>query len=237
MDAVNLKAAEKLLATVGDDDLYSVIKQGPEVVAALSAWHADDLLKHGPELAARANKDAEVLKKVIELVDSGPINIKDLTDKQKELIEFIAANSTYYADEGQIVLGKWANFSGGFLEYARKTNSMHYGPHPDMYELMKGLENQDQVAWLVNQRVIQTGINNGKPFEFSLNGIMPDDVNKEMRAIEALWSGASDKKIIKLLDPPKKNLPVRFKELKVLYQAEHQISFDAITNSYIFIKP
>ena len=237
LDAVDLKAAKKLLETVGDDDLYSVIKQGPEVVAALSAWSADDLLKHGSELAARAKKDSEVLAKVKELVNLGPINPEKLTDEQEALIKFIAENSTYYADEGQIVLGKWANFSGGFLEHARKTNSMHYGPHPDMYDLLKGLENQDKVAWLVNERVIQKGIANGKPFEFSLNGIKSDDMIKEMSAIDAIWSGANDKEILKILDPTRKDLPVRMQELKVLYQTGHQFSFDAIANSYILIKP
>jgi hypothetical protein len=235
MDAVDLEAAEKLLATVSDDDLYSVIKQGSEVVAALSAWDEVDLLKHGAELAARAKKDSQVLAKVKELVDLRPIDPKKLTPKQEELIEFITENSTFYVDEKQIVLGKWANFKGGFLEYARKTDSMHYGPHPKMYDLLGGLENQDQVAWLVNQRVIQRGINSGKPFEYSLNGIATQRIDYEKEAIDALFAGAKDEEIMRHLRSD--YLPVRMKELQELQKTGHNFVFDEPNNSYILARP
>jgi hypothetical protein len=235
MGAVDLESAQKLLKTVDDNDLYSAIKDGPDAVKALSAWDESDLLKHGTELAARAKKDAEVLVKVKELAKLAPIDPKKLTPEQEGLIKFIAENSTYYADEGQIVLGKWANFSGGFLEHARKTNSTHYGPHPDMYNLLEDLDNQDEVAWLVNQNVIQTGIGNGKPFEFSLNGIPSKNIANEKEAVEALFAQAPDKEIMDILGL--KYFPVRMKELRELQQAGYEFAFDELTNSYVFILP
>jgi hypothetical protein len=235
MGAVDLEAAKKLLKTVDNNDLYSAIKQGPDAVKALSAWDADDLVKHGAELAARAKKDAEVLVKAKELAKLAPIDPNKLTPQQEVLIKFIAENSTYYADEGQIVLGKWANFSGGFLEHARKTDSMHYGPHPDMYKMLEGLDNQDKVAWLVNQNVIQKGISSGKPFEFSLNGIPSKDIANEKQAVEALFAKAPDKEIMDILGL--KYFPVRMKELRELQQAGYEFAFDELTNSYVFILP
>ena len=128
----DMSSTKILLEALDDDVIDYVVDEGADAVAALSRWRKDDLIKYGPELALRANKDAEVLKDIRKLVDEGSIDPNNLTKEQQELIEAIAENSTQYAENGQIVLGKWFNYGNGFTEYARDTGSVHYNPHPDM---------------------------------------------------------------------------------------------------------
>jgi hypothetical protein len=97
-----------------------------------------------------------------------------------------------------------------------------------------GKEKQEEVAWLVNKQVVQTGIASGKPFEYTLNGIPTKDLSKEEDAIEAIFAGATDAEIIKLLKS--NTMPIRMKELQELKKAGYEYTFDDASNSYILIK-
>ena len=210
--------------------------KSPEALQALAGWSAKDLRLHGSDLALRAQDDANALTNVRKLIDSGPIDPKNLTDEQKALIDAIAQYSTQYADHGQVVLGKWVDYGDGFVEAARETGSAHYNPHPDMWNMFGELkEKRDEVAWLVNQQVVQTGISKNLPFEYSLNGIPVEKIKREQQAIEALFSGAPDSEIIGVLKTD--YLPVRIKELQELHKAGYQFTFDEITNSFLLIRP
>jgi hypothetical protein len=146
-----------------------------------------------------------------------------------------------YNDEGQVVLGKWVDYANGFTSYARETGSVHYNPHPDMWNLLDPLGNKrDSTAWLVNEKVIQVGVKKGLPFEYTLNGLPSDKLEIEEYAIEKIWEGGPSKEAI--YDNLKDSLgtddiPVRLKELVELYSAGYVYSFDSATSSYILIKP
>jgi hypothetical protein len=236
LTSVGPEAAETLLKTLDDDVLDYAIKEGPDAVEALSLWSADELETHGAELALRAKKDAKVLSDVKKLIALGPIDPKHLTDEQRVLIDAIAANSTQYADEGQVVLGKWVDISNGFVETAQDTGSVHYNPHPEMWNLLGGLgqENQGEVAWLINQQVVQTGINNGLPFEYTLNGVPVDTINKEQAAVRAIFSGKSDAEIMDILQLD--YMPIRMKEIQELEKAGYEFTFDKVSNSYVLVQ-
>jgi hypothetical protein len=237
LTAVDLDSANLLLDTLDDDVLDYATQQGPDALAALSHWKKEDLAEHGLELALRSKKDAKVLADVKKLVSLGPLDPKHLTDEQRELIDMIAANSTQYDDQGQVVLGKWIDISNGFVERAKDTGSVHYNPHPDMWNLLGELgdANQGQAAWLINQQVVQTGINKGLPFEYTLNGVPSDTVSKELTALQALFSGKTDDQIMRILKTD--YMPIRMKELQELQKAGYEFTFDRLNNSYIFIKP
>ena len=242
LKSIDLESAQTLLNTLDDDVLDYVINQGPDAVEALSHWSEDELLKYGPELALRAKKDADVLRDINKLIKLGPIDSVHLTKEQQELIDAIAANSTQYFDEGQVVLGKWVDYGNGFADYARDTGSVHYNPHPDMWNLLGNLgeENREEVAWLINKQVIQTGIDKGLPFEYTLDGISSDKLELEQQAIETIWEGATNIEMIytNVMDSTGLDyVPIRVKELVELYNAGYTYSFDIVTNSYILAKP
>jgi hypothetical protein len=96
-------------------------------------------------------------------------------------------------------------------------------------------EKRDEVAWLVNQQVVQTGIKKRQPFEYSLNGIVTKDITKETSAVEAIFSGATTSELMDTLDT--KNIPIRMKELQELYKAGYKYSFDEVKNTFVFILP
>lgn len=98
-----------------------------------------------------------------------------------------------------------------------------------------GDDTRSEVSWLINKQALQPMIDAGMPFEYTLEGIEPKNINNEVKAINAIWAGVSDADILKILDPNRKDLPGRMKELNELYQAGYQITFDATTNSYILI--
>lgn len=237
LKTVDLKSAEKLLGTLDSDVLDYAKQQGPDALTALSHWSEKDLKEHGIELALRAKKDAEVLADVKKLAISGPIDPKHLTQEQQTLINAIAANSTHYAKEGQVVLGKWVDISNGFVEQARDTGSVHYNPHPDMWDMFGelGAENQGQVAWLINKQVVQTGINKGLPFEYTLKGIPDDNLDNELAAVRAIFSGKTEAEIVEILELNR--MPIRMKELQELQKAGYEFTFDNVNNSYIFSQP
>jgi hypothetical protein len=109
-----------------------------------------------------------------------------------------------------------------------------------MWELLGelGKENRNETAWLVNKQVIQTGIDKGLPFEYTLDGISEDMLSNEMNAVQLIWNGADDVGVLKALDDAgRADIPIRMKELKELYRANYQLSYDAVSNSYILIKP
>ncbi|MGB8980358.1 MAG: Ig-like domain repeat protein [Anaerolineales bacterium] len=237
---VGLEDAEILLAKLDDDTLNYVLQLGddaPEALAALACWKATELANYGPELALRASRDVEALAAVKKLISLGPIDPKNLTDEQKALIDSIAELSTQYGDEGQVVLGKWIDYANGFVQYAQQTGSVHYNPHPDLWDLLGGLggQNQGDVAWLINQRVLQTGIDKGLPFEYTLNGVSADLIDNEKAAVRAIFSGKTEAEIQQLLKLD--YLPVRMQELLELKKAGYEISFDDATNSYVLILP
>ena len=110
------------------------------------------------------------------------------------------------------------------------------GPHPDMWNMFGELgEKRDEVAWLVNQQVVQTGINKGLPFEYSLNGIPVEKIETEQQAIEAIFSGATNSEIMDILKTD--YLPVRIKEIQVLQEAGYEITFDEIKNTFLLVEP
>jgi hypothetical protein len=224
------------LIVLDDDVLDYVMQQGPDAVEALSRWSKADLLAHGPELALRAKKDAEVLANIKKLTSSGPVDPKNLTEEQKALIEAIAANSTQYADNGQVVLGKWVDNSSGFVQTAQDTGSVHYNPHPDMWTMLGRLGDakQEEVAWLINKQVVQNGIAKGLPFEYTLNGIPSNKIADEGEAIEAIFAGATDPEIMDILRID--YMPVRMKELQELQKAGYEFTFDTVNKSYILVK-
>jgi hypothetical protein len=238
---VGSESADKLFRALDDDVLDYAIKQDADAILALSGWSEKELKEFGPELALRAKKDAEALKAINSLVRTRPIDPKNLTDQQKVLIQTIAENSMQYNDEGQVVLGKWVDYANGFTSYARETGSVHYNPHPDMWNLLDPLGNKrDSTAWLVNEKVIQVGVKKGLPFEYTLNGLPSDKLEIEEYAIEKIWEGGPSKEAI--YDNLKDSLgtddiPVRLKELVELYSAGYVYSFDSATSSYILIKP
>jgi hypothetical protein len=230
------------LVVVDDDVLDYVMQQGDDAVAAFSRWSKEELLAHGPELALRAKKDAEVLASIKKLTLSGPVDPNNLTEAQKELLQAIAANSTQYADNGQVVLGKWVDISNGFVQTAQDTGSVHYNPHPDMWTMLGNLgeAKQEEVAWLINKQVVQNGIAKGLPFEYTLNGIKPDDIELETDAIEKIWESGDDIDTIyanvkEALDSD--YVPIRMKELIELRSAGYTYSFDEVTNSFVLVKP
>jgi hypothetical protein len=224
------------LIVLDDDVLEYVIQQGDDAVEALSRWSKDELQAHGPELALRAKKDAEVLADIKKLTSSGPVDPKNLTAEQKALIESISANSTQYAENGQVVLGKWVNLNSGFVQTAQDTGSVHYNPHPDMWTMLGKLGDakQEEVAWLINKQVVQNGIAKGQPFEYTLNGIPGDAISRESAAIRAIFSGKSDVEIMKLLKS--EYMPVRMKELQELQKAGYEFTFDNVNKSFILVK-
>jgi hypothetical protein len=237
LNTVDVVSAQKLLTTLDDDVVDYAIQQGPDAVDALSRWSAKDLLEFGPELALRAQKDADVLRDINKLMDLGPIDPAHLTREQQNLIKEIAANSTQYTDEGQIVLGKWVDYGNGFTEVARETGSAHYNPHPDMWNLLEKLGdgNREEAAWLVNKQVIQTGIDKGLPFEYTLDGVPSRDVLNEQNAIQLIFSGKTDEEIKRALRLD--YIPVRMKELQELQKADYMFVFDEISNSFIISLP
>jgi hypothetical protein len=165
-----------------------------------------------------------------------PVDPKKLTKEQQNLINSIAEYSIQYNDEGQIVLGKWVDYGNGFTRYARETGSVHYNPHPDMWNLMGGLGNKrEETAWLVNKQVIQSGIDKGIPFEYTLEGVPADDVFKEKNVVQLIFSGASDAEIKSTMGANK--LAIRWQELKELQKAGYEFVFDEIHNSFILSLP
>jgi hypothetical protein len=235
LKAVEPKAAAKVFRTVDKNILDDVVKQGSDAIAAFSGWTEKELKEHAKELAARAAKDAEVLNDVKTLVGKGPIDIRNLTDEQRLLIEKIAANSTFNVDGKKIVVGKWTGLDGGFLGRAKETGSLHYSPHPDLWGLFDKLENQNEVAWLINKQVIQTGVGKGLPFEYTLNGILAKDIGNERAAIKAIFSDQTEETIKRKLKSD--YLPVRMRELQELKNAGFDLTFDEMNNSYSLIKP
>ena len=233
--AVDADAATKVLRTVDDNILDDVIQQGDDAFAAFSSWTEKELKEHGKDLAARATKDAEVLNDVKTLISKGPIDPKNLTDEQKLLIEKIAANSTFIADGNKVVVGKWVGLDGGFLKRAKEAGALHYSPHPDLWGLFKGLENQNEAAWLINQKVIQNGVGKGLTFEYTLDGILSKDIVNERAAIKAIFSDQTEEIIKKKLKSD--YLPVRMRELQELKNAGFELTFDEMNNSYTLIKP
>ena len=237
MKAVDPKAAKKLLGSLDDDVLHYALQQEPDAVAALSRWSEKDLREHGLELALRAKEDAKVLANVKTLIASGPIDPKRLTQEQQTLINAIAVNSTQFADEGQVVLGKWVDYGNGFVECAQNTGSVHYNPHPDMWNLLGDLskENRSEVAWLINKQVVQTAIDKGLPVEYTLNGIPATIIDNERAAVGAIFSSKTDAEIMRILKLD--YMPIRMKELQELQKAGYELAFDETTNSYILSMP
>jgi hypothetical protein len=237
IDVVGPDDAKKLLETLDDKVLSNVVQQGPDALSALSKWNPEDLSKHGVELAQRAQKDAQAIADMKKLLASGPIDPKNLTKEQKALIEAIAANCTQLPGGANVVLGKWTDISSGFVKHAQETGAVHYNPHPELWELLAGLgpQKQSEVAWLINQQVVQTGINKGMPFEYTLNGVPADSVNRELAAVRAIFSGKSDVEVLKILKLDK--MPIRMQELWELHKGGYEVSFDAVSNSFTLIKP
>lgn len=131
------------------------------------------------------------------------------------------------------------DMGSGYGGYAEDTGSIFYNTHPDFWPSLKGLgeEGRNEVGWLINKQSLQPMIDSGMPFEYTLKDIPTKDIDKEVNAIKAIWAGASDADVIKALDPRRTDLPGRMKELKELYDAGYQLTFDTATNSYILIKP
>lgn len=209
----------------------------------MSKWEPEELKQFGVELALRAEKDAKVIADVKKLVSLGPIDPAHLTKEQNDLIEAIAKNCTQYPNGKQVMLGNWAGLGDGYVAAARETGSVSYVAHPDLWPMLgkHGAEQQEQIAWLINQRVMQPRIEQGLPFEYTLDAIVePEKIATEHKAIKAIWQGKSTDEVLSLIKetyPDKMALPSRMKELQELYNAGYIYTFDTVHKSYILIKP
>jgi hypothetical protein len=85
---------------------------------------------------------------------------------------------------------------------------------------------REETAWLVNKQVIQSGIDKGLPFEYTLEGVPADDVFKEKNVVQLIFSGASDAEIKSTAGVNK--LAIRWQELKELQKAGYEFVFDEI---------
>jgi hypothetical protein len=236
LETVDPQRAEILLKTVDKDVLDHVIKQGPDAVEAFSKWSADDLSEHGVELALRAKDDANALANVRKLLNTRPIDPANLTKEQKELVDAIAQYSTQYPNGQQVVLGKWVDQGNGFVQIARNTGSLHYNPHPEMWKMFGELgDQQEEVAWLVNKQIVETGIGKDLAFEYTLNGVPENILRSDRSAIRAIFSDKSNQEIMEIFESQK--IPVRIKELQELKNAGFKYTFDELNNSYIFVHP
>ena len=236
LNTVDPDTVNKLLTNLDKDVLDYAIIQGSDAVDALSRWNEELLTEHGPELALRSKQDAKVLADVQKLIALGPIDPKNLTKEQQELINAIAENSTFYTDAEQAVLGKWSGFSGGYAGQASATGSLHYYPHQDMWNLLGELgdDQQAEIAWLINKEAVQPMIDKGLPIEYTLKDI--PNVNTEKDLIEGIWKGTATE--IMIMDRLGLDyVPGRMKELQTLKDAGYQLAFDELQNSYILIKP
>lgn len=240
LNGVNQEAAQKLLKNLDEDVLDFAIKEGTGAFDALSRWPESDLLEHGVELALRAKKDAMVLEATRKLLALGPFDPVHITSKQRKLINQIAENSLIYADEGQVVIGKHFGLDAGYLGLAKQTGSLHYSPHPDLWNTLEklGAKNQDTVAWLINQQALQTGIGKGLPFEFTNSGLSKPFLKKESEAIAELFSGCSEERlreVLRLTDEAP--VPFRIRELQELQKAGYQFTLDNLNSTYLLVKP
>ncbi len=230
--------AIKLFTTIDKDMLDYAIEQGPDAVRALSKWDKTLLEEYGIELALRSGQDAKALQATKELITLGPIDPNNLTLRQQELINTIAENSVQQINKGQVVVGKWTTFDTGFSGHALDSSSIHYSQHPDLWPMLEAFgDNQGDVAWLINQKAIQSKIGESLPFEYTLKGIEPGKVDREMAAIEAIWNNAPDIEILDALALPNGDIPYRMKELRELYEAGYSYTFDEVYNSYVLVKP
>jgi hypothetical protein len=195
------------------------------------------LEEFGLELAIRSERDAQVLEDISKLISLGHLDPKKPTPAQRELIRSIAENSMQYTENGQIVLGKWVDYGNGFTKVARETGSVHYNPHPDMWEMFEafGVENREEAAWLVNQQVIEIGIDKGLPFEYTFDGVPTKDIPIEKEVVEMIFEGATEEEILRELDLS--YFSVRWRELQELERAGYNFIFDAKNNSVIFDLP
>ena len=102
-----------------------------------------------PRIGSTGEERRRGIGSLRKLTSLGPIDPRKLTAEQKALIDAIAANSTQYADNGQVVLGKWVDISNGFVQTAQETGSIHYNPHPDMWNSLGNLgeAQREEVAW------------------------------------------------------------------------------------------
>ena len=156
----------------------------------------------------------------------------DNFDVAKDLIDTIAENSIQYADGGQLVLGKWVDYGNGFTLMSRNTGSMHYNPHPEIWNTLGELgKNRDAAAWLVNKQAVQTGIAKGLPIEFTLEGVPLKEIETEKRAVELIFSGATDSEIMADLEVEK--IAIRWQELRELKNAGYEFAIDEINNSFV----
>jgi hypothetical protein len=159
----------------------------------------------------------------------------DNFDTAKDLIETIANNSIQYAYGSQMVLGKWVNYSDGFTKISRNTSSMHYNPHPEIWNTLEELGiNRDVTAWLVNKQVVQTGIAKGLPINFTLEGIPVKEIETEKKVVDLIFSGTTDLEIMSALGIEK--LAIRWQELIELQKAGYKLVSN-LDNSYIFSLP
>lgn len=241
LKTMDVTSADNLLSNLEPDVLEYAIEQGPDALDALSRWKPKELEEFGMELAMRSKRDAQVMEDISKLISLGQLDPKKPTPEQKKLIQAIAENSMQYTENGQIVLGKWVDYGNGFTKVARETGSVHYNPHPDMWEMFGafGDTNREEAAWLVNQQVIQIGVNRNLPFEYTLEGIPNDKIELDESAIEIIWRSEENRDVIYTNikdDLGIDVVPVRVRELVELYLAGYTYSLDALSNSYVFIK-
>ena len=236
LNSMDYVSAKKLLDNLDTDLIVYAIGQGPEALETLPFWSEKELREFGPDLVLRSKKDAQVFKDIKELISLGELDPKNPSAEQKRLIRLIAENSMQYTENGQIVLGKWVDYGNGFTKVARETGSVHYNPHPEMWNMFKSFgADREEAAWLVNQQVIQIGIEQKLPFEYTLDGIPEESIAQEKAVVEMIFEGATNEDIIKELGLS--YVSVRWKELQEMQSAGYQIAYDEEKMSYIFILP
>lgn len=130
---------------------------------------------------------------------------------------------------------------GGYIGYAKQSGAVYYHNHQGVWETLGelGKEQQAQIAWLINQKALQSYIERGVPFEYALKGLSVGEVEVENQVMEMIWKGESETDILNFLrgkyDVQK--FSARWRELAELYRAGYQKTFDETINAYILIKP
>jgi hypothetical protein len=238
LDAVDLPSAKKLLTAMDKSaiDLDYAIAQGPDAVRALSYWPDDFLVKYGDELVLRAKDDARTLEAASKLA-----KLKDLNSKEaQDLIDTIANNSIR-GDGNRLVLGKWVNdgtLDNGFIGVARADGALFYSTNPGLekilYESTDVVKEQEALFWAVNNRVLEISVAHDFKIDYSLDGIDPDDIPNEVKAISAIASGKNRDEVAEYFGG---KFPFRMREVEVLISHGYKFEVDGAASMIHWIKP
>jgi hypothetical protein len=228
-DAITL--ANRLTPLIGENNLKLALEQSPEAVIALSHWTDDELAKYGDELVSRATTDAIAFDAAVKLS-----KIEDLQGSEaKNLLRIIAKNSIQ-GDGSRIILGKWfdGNFDEGFIGVARAEDANFYGPSRGLEAAFNNLSPQqkEQYLWAVNQAALEEAVISGWKIDYSFDGLSTRDIDKEIRAIDAIAVGNSSE-VVDIYG----RFPFRMREIEFLVSQGYVHTIDETTQIIHWFKP